>query len=113
MHATKRRWQSSSLVELSKYEQHEGIPMLTVISDGELEYRVTNFLAKRFLPGLRSLSVKARDGVVTISGRVSTFYEQQVCNQCCRCVAGVRELINAVDVGITMPVLAGGSRQEA
>ncbi len=66
--------------------------------DRDLERRVVNFLAGRQVPGLRNLSVKASSGVVTISGRVMTFYEKQLCNQCCRRVAGVLELINSVDV---------------
>ena len=67
-------------------------------ADGDLERRVMSYLTARHVPGLRSLSVHARDGVVTVSGRVLTFYEKQLCNQCIRRVAGVMELINAVDV---------------
>jgi osmotically-inducible protein OsmY len=71
--------------------------------DRELERRVTSFLETKHVPGLRHLSVKAHAGIVTVSGRVQTFYEKQLCNQCCRRVAGVRELINAVDVITAMP----------
>ncbi len=71
--------------------------------DRELERRVVRFLETKHVPGLRQLQVKAAGGVVTVSGRVQTFYEKQLCNQCCRRVAGVRELINAVDVIGTMP----------
>jgi osmotically-inducible protein OsmY len=71
--------------------------------DRELERRVVSFLETKHVPGLRHLAVKAQSGVVTVSGRVQTFYEKQLCNQCCRRVAGVRELINAVDVIGTMP----------
>ena len=67
-------------------------------SDRDLERRVTSFLAARHVPGLRNLMVEARRGVVTISGQVLTFYEKQLCNQCGRRVAGVLELVNAVDV---------------
>jgi osmotically-inducible protein OsmY len=67
-------------------------------ADRELERRVISFLAARHVPGLRYLAVKATDGVVTVSGQVLTFYEKQLCNQCCRRVAGVMELINAVSV---------------
>jgi hypothetical protein len=71
--------------------------------DRELERRITSFLAGRHVPGLRSLEVHARNGVVTVRGRVMTFYEKQLCNQCCRRVAGVLQLINEVDVIGTMP----------
>jgi osmotically-inducible protein OsmY len=70
----------------------------TVDADRDLERRVTSFLAARHVPGLRSLAVNATGGVVTVSGQVLTFYEKQLCNQCCRRVAGVMELINAVSV---------------
>ena len=67
-------------------------------ADRDLERRVMSYLIARHVPGLRTLSVQARDGVVTVSGRVLTFYEKQLCNQCIRRVAGVMELVNAVDV---------------
>jgi osmotically-inducible protein OsmY len=73
-------------------------PSATVEADRDLERRVTSFLAARHVPGLRYLAVKATGGVVTVSGQVLTFYEKQLCNQCCRRVAGVMELINAVSV---------------
>jgi hypothetical protein len=72
-------------------------------ADRELQGRVVSFLEARHVPALRYLEVKADDGVVTLSGRVYTFYEKQLCNQCCRRVAGVRQLINEVDVIGTMP----------
>ena len=73
-------------------------PSATVEADRELERRVISYLAARHVPGLRYLAVKATGGVVTVSGQVLTFYEKQLCNQCCRRVAGVMELINAVSV---------------
>jgi osmotically-inducible protein OsmY len=73
-------------------------PFADAQSDRDLERRVTSFLAARHVPGLRNLAVEAENGVVTVSGQVLTFYEKQLCNQCCRRVAGVLELINAVDV---------------
>lgn len=73
-------------------------PFTDAQSDRDLERRVATFLAARHVPGLRNLAVEAHKGVVTVSGQVLTFYEKQLCNQCCRRVAGVLELINAVDV---------------
>ena len=75
-------------------------------ADRELERRIKNFLAARHVPGLRHLDVQARAGTVTLSGRVLTFYEKQLCNQCCRRVAGVTQLINDVDVVGVMPAAA-------
>jgi osmotically-inducible protein OsmY len=70
-------------------------------SDHDLERRVANFLAGRFLPALRRLAVEAEGGVVTVRGQVSSFYEKQVALHCCRRVAGVQDLIDAVDVNDT------------
>jgi osmotically-inducible protein OsmY len=72
--------------------------------DIELERRVHNFLAGRFLPALKRLAIEADGGVVTVRGQVSSFYEKQVALHCCQRVAGVRELIDAVDV--ESPMLA-------
>ena len=76
-------------------------PSREMDSDRDLERRVMSFLAARHVPGLRYLAVQATGGVVTVSGQVLTFYEKQLCNQCCRRVAGVLELINAVNVAAT------------
>ena len=75
-------------------------------ADAELQRRVSNFLMGRQMPGLRHLEVEARAGVVTLRGKVYTFYEKQLCNQCCRRVAGVLQLVNAVDVVSTTPGVA-------
>jgi len=72
-------------------------------TDRDLEHRVISFLETKHVPALRYLEVKARSGVVTLTGRVYTFYEKQLCNQCCRRVPGVRQLVNEVDVIGTMP----------
>lgn len=65
--------------------------------DRELERRVTNFLTQHF-PRLRTVEVVARQGVVTIFGRVNTFYERQLCINCCQRVAGVTGLNDKVEV---------------
>lgn len=65
----------------------------------DLERRVVNYLVGRQMPSLRHLNVTAENGVVTISGRVKSFYEKQLCQQCCRRVAGVVKLVDDVLVG--------------
>lgn len=67
-------------------------------SDLDLERRVLNYLAGRFMPALRRLAIEAEGGVVTVRGQVSSFYEKQMALTCCQRVAGVHELIDAVDV---------------
>jgi osmotically-inducible protein OsmY len=66
--------------------------------DSELARRVTTFLSTRHHPGLRHLEVEARGGVVTLRGRVSTFYEKQLSAQLTRRVAGVVRLVDNVIV---------------
>jgi len=67
-------------------------------NDHDLERRVASFLASRHMGSLRKLEIEAREGVVTLRGQVQSFYEKQISHLCCRRVAGVRRLIDAVDV---------------
>ena len=67
-------------------------------TDQDLVRRVTSFLNSRSMPGLKRLSIEARHGTVTLSGRVRSFYEKQVATHSCRRVAGVRQLVDKVDV---------------
>lgn len=65
--------------------------------DRELERRVANFLVQHF-PRLRTVEVEASQGVVTINGRVNSFYERQLCINCCQRVVGVTSLVDKVEV---------------
>jgi osmotically-inducible protein OsmY len=76
---------SASMVELST-------------ADRDLERRVVNYLWGRHVPALRHIVVEAAGGIVTLRGQVRSFYEKQLCHNCCRRVAGVRELIDDLDV---------------
>src|SRR3954451_23299681 len=67
-------------------------------SDLDLARRVTTFLSTRHRPGLRSLEIEARNGVVTLRGSVSTFYEKQLSAQLAGRVAGVIRLVDHVVV---------------
>lgn len=67
-------------------------------ADRDLERRVLSFLERGHRPGLRSLMVEACNGTVTLRGQVRTFYEKQLGHDCCRRVAGVVKLIDAIDV---------------
>jgi len=68
-------------------------------SDQDLEHRVTTFLSIQHRAGLRQLKAEAQGGIVTLRGRVSTFYEKQLSAQLARRVAGVVRLIDEVIVG--------------
>jgi osmotically-inducible protein OsmY len=67
-------------------------------SDHALERRVENFLAMCGIPGAKRLGVRATEGVVTVSGIVSSFYQRQLCTHACRRVAGVHRLIDQIAV---------------
>ncbi len=71
--------------------------------DRDLERRVKSFLAGRHFSSLRRLQVEARKGVVTLRGRVASFYEKQVSHQCCRRVAGVIEVVDDIEVSQGSP----------
>lgn len=67
-------------------------------ADHDLCRRVENYLVGFHRVSLRQLQIEADRGVVTLRGRVSTFYEKQLALNCCHRVAGVRRLIDEVDV---------------
>ena len=69
-----------------------------IATDQDLQRRVVSFLAGRYLPSLRQLEVDVQEGIVTLRGRVTSFYEKQVAIHSCQRVAGVRKLVDAVDV---------------
>ncbi len=75
-------------------------------NDRELEHRIKNYLTSRNVPGLRHLNVAVVEGVVTLRGQVYTFYEKQLCIQCCQRVAGVLGLIDEVGVIAAAPGVA-------
>jgi osmotically-inducible protein OsmY len=67
-------------------------------ADGDLKRRVSNYLASRYFPALNQLEIEAEAGIVTLRGCVSSFYEKQVAITSCQRVAGVLQLVDAVDV---------------
>jgi hypothetical protein len=86
-------------------------------TDRDLERRVKALLADRNLPALRRLGVRSHQGVVTLRGRVGTFYEKQLSGQAARRVAGVVDVIDATEVAsdeslLSAPPTAGRNRQE-
>lgn len=66
--------------------------------DRELERRVLNYLVGYKMPTLRSVQVHSDRGRVTLRGKVTSFYQRQLCIQCCLRVAGVRRLIDEIEV---------------
>lgn len=75
-------------------------------ADHELARRVASSLTHHHVPSLRRLEVSAAGGVVTLRGRVHSFYEKQLSQHCCRHVPGVLRLIDAVEVSAEHSPLA-------
>ena len=85
---------------------HEELERFHEEADRDLERRVTAFLADRNLPALRRLGVRSHRGVVTLRGRVRTFYEKQMGGQSARRVAGVIDVIDATEVASDASLLS-------
>jgi osmotically-inducible protein OsmY len=66
--------------------------------DADLERRVVNFLLGYKIPALRGIEVRSDRGEVTLQGRVSSFYQRQLCISCCRHVAGVIDVVDRIQV---------------
>lgn len=68
--------------------------------DQELKRRIVNYLVNRNRHSLRSLEIDVENGLVAIKGRVDSFYEKQLCINCCQRVAGVIRLIDQIEVAV-------------
>jgi len=68
------------------------------IQDRLLASQVTTQLAETHRASLRRLSVDVQAGAVTLRGSVGSFHEKQIAIQACRILAGIEQLIDAVEV---------------
>ncbi len=66
--------------------------------DRDLQGRVVNYLVGRQMPALRNIEVAAQGGTVVLRGEVPSFYQKQLCLNCCRRVAGVQDVVDEVEV---------------
>jgi osmotically-inducible protein OsmY len=85
-------------------------PADATISDADLKRRVVSFLFSQHVSDLRHLEVSAERGVVTVRGRVRSFYQRQVCVHCCQRVAGVSSIVDEIEVAT--PATAGSGRSD-
>jgi osmotically-inducible protein OsmY len=67
-------------------------------TDALLARRVRQTLADLHVPILRTLDVLAEDGVVTLRGRVRTYYERQLAHAKVKRLSGVARLIEEITV---------------
>ena len=85
------------IAELIEYRFEQG----TVLSpDADLAQRVRLYLARVGHRTVENLKVEVHDGIVTLRGRVPSYYTRQLAIACAQRVAGVREVndqIRALD----------------
>lgn len=78
----------------------ELIPDAVAMLDRDLERRVVNFMVQRQVAAGRRITVIAEGGTVVLRGRVPSFYQKQLCLNCCSHVAGVVRLIDEIEVDL-------------
>jgi osmotically-inducible protein OsmY len=67
-------------------------------SDEQLARRVRNFILARILPAANFVDVEADGEIVTLRGRVGSFYQKQLWLNGAQRVAGVRRVIDEIEV---------------
>jgi osmotically-inducible protein OsmY len=67
-------------------------------SDAHLAARVRNVLLSKVNPGRGQLDVVAHGGVVTLRGRVGSFYHKQLWIHGAQRVVGVERVVDELDV---------------
>ena len=66
--------------------------------DEDLSRRIRLFLDTLRLAVLRRIHVEVEEGLVTIGGIVSSYYDRQLAVACVRRVAGVRQIVDKIRV---------------
>ena len=73
-------------------------PVPLASEDEQLARRVRNFILARILPAANYVDVEAEGEIVTLRGRVGTFYQKQLWLNGAQRVAGVRQVIDQIEV---------------
>jgi osmotically-inducible protein OsmY len=76
----------------------EGPPVVDFTEDELLARNVLNFVLGRIQPATNHVDVDADRGTVTLRGRVGSFYQKQLWLHGAQRVAGVRRVIDELDV---------------
>jgi osmotically-inducible protein OsmY len=66
--------------------------------DRDLKQRIVRYLSEMQRQPLRDIQVQVDRGHVTLTGRLSSFYEKQLCLQCFQQVQGVTRVVDQIDV---------------
>ena len=75
------------------------VPIVEVGDDERLAANVRTFVTTRIQPAVNHVLVEADRGTVTLSGRVGSFYHKQLWLSGTQRVAGVRRVVDKIDVG--------------
>ena len=73
-------------------------PIVEISEDEHLARNVRNFILPRIHPTSNQVHIEANRGVVTLKGRVGSFYYKQLWLNGAQRVAGVRRVIDEVEV---------------
>lgn len=69
-------------------------------NDDDLDVQLRAMLAVRRLPSLGRITVRVDDAVVYLGGTVSTYFERNTCEDCCRKIDGVVGIRNLIQVEV-------------
>lgn len=78
-----------------------GLLHLNTSADYALKRRVESFLFGSGRRGLRGLQVQRENGIVTLTGTVTSYYERQLAISFCQRVAGVISIEDGLEVRST------------
>jgi osmotically-inducible protein OsmY len=78
----------------------EAMTRSDAMSDRDLEQMLMETLRHQ-IPAIRRVRVHVHEGTVRICGRVQSFYERQLCLTCCQRQAGVRQVIDEIEVTLS------------
>lgn len=68
------------------------------VSDRDLEHFLRSLLFDRGYSALRRVTVSATNGVVTLRGKMPSFYMRQLAVECTKRASGVRQLVDNLQV---------------
>jgi len=83
---------------MSNSESASDVALTEPANDHELERQVFGFLRSLDLSAARRVTVEAAEGVLTLRGRVRTYYARQTFIQCSRRIPGVVTVVDELRV---------------
>lgn len=70
----------------------------SMAKNGDLAAAAQDRLQSSAYRGVRSVSCEYHEGVLVLRGRVSSYHQKQLAQEAVKHIAGIREIINAVQV---------------